>query len=132
MRDVKYKKEGLSAITCGLIAHRLPELRVRVIDPQLLHEAEKFLRFVVDYLRTGARIRPGETMNYGYWLVKFQAVNNELLEVWEYDRDGTEFILGGSQALLYWRDQHETCAQAKAIFSPPRPDKLTCVSVGVM
>lgn len=71
-------------------------------------------------------------MNYGYWLVKFERVNDDLLEVWEYNNKGTDFVRGGSLALRYWRDQHRVCNANSAEFNPPRPDKLTAVSVGVM
>jgi hypothetical protein len=116
-----------------MVARGLPEMRVQVREAALLPECEFFLQFVADYLAdSGKRIKSGETLNYGYWLVKFQAVRDDLLEVWEYNAQATEFVLGGSLALSYWRDQHQICSHYGADFSPPRADKLTAVSVGVM
>jgi hypothetical protein len=98
-----------------------------------LPECESFLRFVARYVsESGRKIKADETLNYGYWLVKFRALNPNLLEVWEYNSEGTEFVRGGSLALRYWRDQHHICATYGAEFKPPRPDKLTAVSAGVM
>ncbi len=104
------------------------------IDAGLLGESERFLMHVADYL-LGSRklVNSGETMAYGYWLVKFQeAEQGEGLETWEYRADASVFVKGGDLTLGYWRDQHYVCDQHKAPFTPPRPDKLTVLSAGVM
>jgi hypothetical protein len=133
MPTLTFARDGLVVSTCGMVARGLPEMRVQVREAALLPECEFFLQFVADYLAdSGKRIKSGETLNYGYWLVKFQAVRDDLLEVWEYNAQATEFVLGGSLALSYWRDQHQICSHYGADFSPPRADKLTAVSVGVM
>ncbi len=133
MPTLAISRDGLVVSTRGMVTRSLPETRVQVAEVALLPECEFFLRFVADYLtESGKRIKSGETLNYGYWLVKFQAVSDDLLEVWEYNADASEFVLGGSLALSYWRDQHQICSHYGADFSPPRADKLTAVSVGVM
>jgi hypothetical protein len=89
--------------------------------------------FVVEYLESSrARITAHQTLNYGYWLVKFEPIVGGLLDVWEYDPEMKEFGHGGSLALRYWREQHEICEKAQASFAPPYPEKLTSVSAGVM
>lgn len=110
-----------------------PEVSVSVVR-DLIEEAERFLRFVSDYvLDSGRRIESGETMAYGYWLVKFEgAEGNRNLETWEYAPDASAFVKGADLTLGYWRDQHFVCDQYEAAFSPPRPDKLTVVSEGVL
>jgi hypothetical protein len=133
MHQVKLQKHGLEASTSGLLRRGTPEIRITVQDASLLPECETFLQFVVNYLvGSGKKIREGETLNYGYWLVKFQAVNDDLLEVWEYNADGSAFIQGGSLSLRYWRDQHQVCNAQSTEFNPPRPDKLTAISAGVL
>lgn len=133
MGFLTFHTNGLTISTGGMNTRALPEMRVSVGSASLLPECEFFLQFVADYLtESGKRIRPGETLNYGYWLVKFQSVNDDMLEVWEYNAEATDFVIGGTLAMSYWRDQHEVCAQYGAEFSPPRPDKLTAVSAGVM
>lgn len=133
MNNISFEKVGLAVTTHGLVDMGVPEIRVQVNVPELLGECEAFLQFIANYVRgSNVRIRPGETMNYGYWLVKFQSVGSNMLEVWEYNSEGTEFVLGASLALSYWRDQHEVCSKYQADFSPPRPDKLTSVSIGVL
>jgi hypothetical protein len=133
MRSISFRKSDLVIATQGLAGSGLPELRVEVNAPSLLSEGERFLRFVADYLlEQGAQIKPGETLNYGYWLVKFQPVGKGLLEVWEYNPEATEFVLGASLTLRYWQEQHRICELYGAEFAPPRPDKLTAVSAGVM
>src|SRR5215471_11549460 len=109
METITIKRDGLAALTDGLTRRGLPEMRVQVNTPSLISECDNFLRFVADYLATGVRIKPGETLNYGYWLVKFQPVDHDLLEVWEYNPEATGFVLGGSLALHYWQEQHRIC-----------------------
>ena len=133
MRAMTFVTDGLAVTTRGMLQEGLPEIRVQVDTSSLLPECERFLRFVTDYLlKAGSRIKSGETMNFGYWLVKFQGVGKDLLDVWEYNSEGTDFVIGGSLALRYWRDQHDVCSEHQAEFTPPRPDKLTVVSAGVL
>jgi hypothetical protein len=133
MTALAFERHGLAVSTRGMVARGLPEMRVQVREASLLPECEFFLQFVADYLAdSGKRINSGETLNHGYWLVKFQTVRDDLLEVWEYNAEGTDFVLGGSLALSYWRDQNQVCSQHRAAFLPPRADKLTAVSSGVL
>jgi hypothetical protein len=126
-------KDELSISTSGLSKRGMLDIRVQVHSNDLIQEAESFLRFVLGYIhQNNTKINPGETMNYGYWLVKFEAANDNLLDVWEYSANATEFVPGGNLALRYWRDQHEVCGKFDAAFCPPRPDKLTLISKGVI
>jgi len=119
--------------TVGLPSIGQAELRAEVRDPDLLGEAEEFLNYVSHYVTTsGKRIGPGETIAYGYWLVKFQAAGQNLLETWEYKPDASDFVQGANLTLRYWRDQHIVCKLHDAEFKPPRPDKLTVISAGVL
>jgi hypothetical protein len=109
-----------------------PEIRVEIRNLELKEEAEAFLRYVSDYLtQYGKRILPGETLAYGYWLVKFEGTEPNCLETWEQNASGDEFVKGADLALIYWRDQHRTCSQHGVKFKPPRLNQLTVVSEGV-
>jgi hypothetical protein len=133
MLPLAFETSNLFVQSCGIRAQGSPEIRVTVAEHSLLPECKRFLRFVADYLeQSGRRINPGQTMNYGYWFVKFQPVREDLLEVWEYNAEATDFVKGGSLALRYWRDQQNICRQHGAVFSPPRADKLTAVAPGVL
>ena len=124
---------GVTVKTVGLTANPESEISVEVHEAEFVKEAEDFLRFVSDYLASsGKQIRSGETMAYGYWLVRFQAVGKRELETWEYNARATDFVKGATLTLSYWRDQHLICAQQGAVFKPPRPDKLTVISQGVL
>jgi len=140
---VHYRREGLQVSTRGLLDRGRPELVAPVSSPELLPDAEHFLRYVVRYLdEARTRISGGQTLSYGYWLVKFQPViesaesaesaPESALEVWEYNAAGTEFVRGASLALRYWREQQTTCEKHRAVFDPPNPERLTVVSEGVM
>jgi len=119
--------------TVGLASEGHSELRAEVLDPELMGEAEEFLNYVTHYVTTsGKRIGSGETMAYGYWLVKFERADDNTLETWEYKADASGFVKGANLTLRYWRDQHIACKLHEAAFTPPRPDKLTVVSAGVL
>ena len=104
------------------------------VDGSLVEESTQFLNYVCDYiLGSEKQLKSGETMAYGYWLVQFQkAQQEEYLETWEYRADASTFVKGGQLTLGYWRDQHCVCDLYKAPFSPPRPNRLTVLSAGVM
>jgi hypothetical protein len=125
-RRVTVRTEGLKAL-------EKPELSVDVAT-ELLVESERFLHYVSNYLSSsGTHLKSGETLAYGYWLVKFQkARQRDLLETWEYTADASGFRKGGDLTLKYWRDQHLICDQHRTVFSPPRPDRMTVVSQGVL
>ena len=125
--------DSLAVRTEGLRLHSLPEIEASVETPDLVDGAKAYLFFVADYLLKDRKtIRPGETMAYGYWLTKFESMGPDLLEVWEYNADATEFVKGASLTLTYWRDQHALCRGYDAEFQPPRPDRLTVISQGVL
>lgn len=130
---VQQSDDRFTVRTEGLSASGQREISVDV-DAGLLEESEQYLKYISDYLSdSGKHINPGETMAYGYWLVKFQESEcKDRLESWEYSADASTFVKGGDLTLGYWRDQHIVCDRHKALFSPPRPDKLTVVSAGVL
>lgn len=132
MQEVELQTEGLSVRTRGLSSAAHPELRASVADASLLGECEAFIRYLLAYLRQGARLRDEETLAYGYWLTRFRAAGDGLLEAWEYTADATEFVSGVTLTLGYWRQQHEVCDRYAAEFAPPRPDRLVVISDGVL
>lgn len=125
-------RNDLALETKGLVNRSHSELRVSLQTPELAEEGEAFLDFVTEYLaQSNIGIKPGETLAYGYWLVKFEMGDDGMLEVFEYSADATSFIKGAELALTYWRDQHAICDQICTNFDPPRPDRKVAISVGV-
>lgn len=117
--------------TAGLAGRRQAELRLKLIGEESERLGEALLRYIADYVAgAGKPIRSSETMQYGYWLIKFVG-DKSGLNIWEYDPTATQFMEGAELALKYWRDQHDVCARAGAKFTPPRPDQLVVVSEGV-
>jgi hypothetical protein len=118
----------------GLQALGQQEVQVGLAEPSLEPAARALLAVVEQYTReTGKRIHAGETMAFGYWLVKFMGADRAgVLEVWEYNSSATKFVPGAALAMRYWSEQHAVCARAGATFSPPRPDRNAAVSVGVL
>jgi hypothetical protein len=123
---VTLKTEGLSTI-----GH--PEILVEFGDSELMAEGKAFLRCISDYVRSGAKLRAGETMSYGYWATKFaEAAEEDLLETWEYNAAATDFMKGAGLTLRYWKDQNATCNKYGAAFDPPKADQLSVISKGVL
>jgi hypothetical protein len=119
--------------TEGLKASGHSEIAVE-IDVDLIEESKQFLRYVSGYLSDSTkRLKPGETMAYGYWLVTFQdAGYGDQLEIWEYSPDASILVKGANLTLQCWKDQHLVCDQHGTTFNPPKPDKLTVISEGVI
>jgi hypothetical protein len=131
MRGVRYSQDRRALTTIGLTALGHHELRVEVSDEHLLDESRAFLETMVKYVIDHRRIASNETVEYGYWLIKFVEIDPTTLEAWERDAGGTGFVRGGTLALTYWKQQHEVCQAVGSPFSPPRPDKLAAVAAGV-
>ncbi len=118
--------------TEGLLVRGHPEIVVAVEHSSLASAAEAFLRFVVAYIDSGATIRGGETLSYGYWLTLFKAKGADRLDVCERNLQVTDYVRGATLTLGYWRDQQAACARFGAAFVPPRPDQLVVLSAGVV
>jgi hypothetical protein len=133
-RRHKLKVIGPQVVTEGLAKRAHPELRVAVDDPELLDGAKALLRFVLDYLeRSGRVVAPGETLRYGYWLVKFvSGAEPGVLDAWEYDAEAESFVPGAGLAIRYWEGQRAVCRRNNAVFAPPNPDAMTAASKGVL
>lgn len=122
-------RSGDWLVTRGLAAVGMPELAIHEPRSDWQDDARYLLRSTGAYVvSSGNRIRAGETMNYGFWLVKFLASERSELVVHEYDEAGAKFILGARLAMEFWRHQHHVCKGADAAFHPPRPDLLAAVS----
>jgi hypothetical protein len=125
-------REEMTARTKILSAHGHRDLLASVKSSDLISEAEAFLRYVSEYLKSsGTVLNHGETLAYGYWLTKFMNAD-EMLEVWEYNADATAFVPGVTRTVTFWRDQHRTCDRLQAKFEPPRPDQLVVISAGIL
>ena len=130
---VKFNREGLGVTTICLTKEGHPEIHVEVDSATLIDDAEQFLRFVVAYIRhSGVTIKAGESLQYGYWSVKFESRNDSVLEVWEYNQDATAFVLGASLAVRYWHEQNCMCLAFHARFDPPVFSQATVISAGVI
>jgi len=107
------------------------EIKATVGNTLLIDQCCGFVNFVADYITTGVRINRGEMLKYGYWLTKIDYDDQNRMIFLEYNPEGTEYIFGLDNTLLYWKEQHEICAKVNADFLPPRPDQLIVISDGV-
>lgn len=127
------EQTDLVGVTKGLDEYGCPDIKISVDDETLREEIRPFLLYLVRYvIEGGIKINSNETMPYGYWLVRFRALTESLLEVWEYNKSATEFVRGGNLTLRYFKEQFAMCRKYKSEFMPPRPDKKVAVSEGVL
>ena len=132
-RAVSIITEGLRTSTSDLHLAGHRELSVLVSGPGLLEEGRKLIEHIVQYIRSGGvTIFPGETLRYGYWMIKFRERSSGALDIWEYNAHATEFVQGATLTLTYWRDQHSACERLGAPFVPPTGDQLAVISAGVL
>ena len=120
-------------VTKGLSKFGQQEIRLAVTEHGLLPAAERYLRRLMKYIETsGARLHAGDTIPYGYWLLKFVGADSGVLDAWEMTEDGEEFVCGVTRAARYWRCQRLTCQQYNAQYAPPCADKLCAMMPEVL
>lgn len=122
---------GLMLRTVGLIDSAGFEICAEIDDIELQDECRKFLLFVAGYIHDGHLIRPLETLGYGYWITKAMSEADGSLCFWEYGPEAVEYVRGITNTLRYWRDQHEVCAAASSLYSPPNAEQMIVISAGV-
>lgn len=92
---VRYLSKDQTAWTSGLRSYGHPELRAVAGQSSSIVEVVAFLEYVATYiLQYGARIHPGETLAYGYWLTRFDRVKRGMLEASELDDEAETFVRG--------------------------------------
>ena len=128
---VAVERDGMRIVTSGLTEFEQQELAVPFHDEELAGEASDFLTMLVGYLEDSKRqIKPEETVEHGFWVVKFRPAG-DVLEAWELGDDGVEYVCGADRALRFWRDQARVCDEQGAAFCPPKGDSMVVVSDGV-
>jgi len=115
-------------LTDGLLQLGMDEIAIGEPREDWQPDARALLDYVAAYVESSKRIiRPDETMNYGFWLIKFRKTA-DYLEIFEYNEAATQFVAGARLAMEFWRDQHRVCGDVGAAFAPPRPDALVAIS----
>lgn len=131
--NVSVMRRGALLTTAGLRALGRQEIELHLTEVSLIEEGESLLQCLADYVRSGERkLHDGETVSYGYWLLKVQATADGSLELFERRPNGDGYVRGATFTLRCWRDQRRVCAQVDAEFKPPRPDALVAVAEGVL
>jgi hypothetical protein len=116
-------------VTSGLESLGMHEVAVQESRSDWQDDARALLAYVSQYVTAaGKRLLPQETMNYGFWLLKFSLGHDSLLEIHEYDAYGVNFVPGAKLSMEFWRDQHRVCQSAGAASDPPRRDQLAAMS----
>ncbi|HTE61100.1 MAG TPA: hypothetical protein VK631_12175, partial [Solirubrobacteraceae bacterium] len=72
---------------------------------------------------SGAEIHDGDTLQYGYWSVRFTA-SPDAIELWERDDDYSGYVRGVDRAVRFWTAQWEACVERGSGFDPPHADGL--------
>ncbi|WP_157201578.1 hypothetical protein [Massilia sp. Root418] len=129
--EIILSNDELTTSTDGLSSELGYEISATVDDITLIDECRRFVLFVANYVLKGRKIKPEETLAYGYWITKVRLEISGRLNFWEYRPDAREYVPGISNTLRYWREQHEVCNAIGSVFSPPNAEQLITVSEGV-
>jgi len=109
------------------------ELVVAVQSKELSAEVKKFLATIESYgVEKGAALKPGETLQYGYWMIRLCPRGSEVLDIQELAPEGEGFVDGASYTLRSFAAQRKACQIFSSQFSPPKPDSLVVISDGVL
>jgi hypothetical protein len=101
------------------------EIVAKVETQELAHACVSFLRFVADYASDSNRkIRSGETLTYGFWLVRFDAGSPGLLRTSEFVGATGEYREGVTFAVDCWEKQSTLCRRMGCEFAPVRADRF--------
>lgn len=120
-----------SAWTDGLRNRLGAELRV-ASSAEDMEAGRALLQFLSDYvINQGAVIRAGETIEYGYGIVKCVSGDDGYLELWEYLPDNDDYAPGAHRTMTIAREQREVCNAAGAPFTNVRLSHAAAVSPGV-
>jgi hypothetical protein len=129
--EIMLANDALTISTKGLISELGYEISATVDDIALANECRDFVIFVAKYVSKGNKVKPEETLAYGYWLTKARYEISGRLSFWECAPDAREYVAGVSNTLRYWREQHQVCDAIGSVFSPPNAEQLITVSEGV-
>ncbi|MDM5450969.1 immunity protein Imm33 domain-containing protein [Peribacillus simplex] len=130
--EILVDNKSMEVKSIGAISYGLYDIVVKIGSDELIEPAKEFITFTLNYqIDSGKKINPGQSMTYGYWLVKFEKCNMHL-EVWEYDLNATKFIKGADLALRYWEEQLYICEELDADFEPPTADKTVMLSKNIL
>ena len=120
-----------TAWTTGLSELGYADLVVSFADQRLQEGARDLLHFVAKYVvNQGANLKTGETISYGYWLLRVDA-EVDRLRLSCLVADGSKFLPAVDLAICYWQDQRRICDDAGSEFDPPRCDHMAAISPGV-
>lgn len=117
-------RDSTTIRTVGLQNETGFELQVDAVNPYLIGSAEMLLLESIQYqLASGRAIRPGETVEWGCGLLRFQLLEREphVLEAFEKRFDDGAFQKGAMSTLALWQRQRDVCENHKTAFDPPRP-----------
>jgi hypothetical protein len=128
---VEVDATGLAASTSALPAAGGRRLVARVRAPRLLDGAAGLLGFVAAYLaESGARLQPGETLQYGYWSLRFVEEDGALV-AFERDDEYSTYVPGVDRAVTAWETQRMACEELRSAFDPPRADAIAVAASDV-
>lgn len=132
INKIIYKTNRRTILTFGLRVINDFEIQIEVKSKSLIENTKSLLDYIVNYLiSSGRKLKAGETMSYGCWLLKFVLASDGVLEVWELETSNGDFVRGASSAVRIWQEQNLVCQKYGVLFTPPSINTLAAISDGV-
>jgi len=122
-----------SITTRGVRYRNGTELEVTFAVEALKSTAHRLLSGLCDYIIDEEKqIRPGQTVSWASWLLKFEASRDGVLTSFEAgDEEGT-FVAGATKTLRTWLEQTNMCEAEGANFVTTPFGSLIAISAGVL
>jgi hypothetical protein len=95
-------------------------------------QGQALLTYLLEALRASELPpAPGQTISYGTSNIQLRAVENGVLELWEWDLERETFRPGVEHSTQVAQSQSSICSKYKSDFRPARLDQIIAVSCGV-
>jgi hypothetical protein len=102
------------------------------VSAEDLEAGQALLRFISDYVvNERAIIKAGETMEYGYGIVKCVAARDGNFDLWEFLPENDDYAPGAQRTLTVVREQQDVCRAEAVPFTNVRLSHVAAVSLGV-
>ena len=131
--DIHVDVDAREIRTRGLATLGAKEIHLSRPPLELEEAGFSLVRTLGEYsVSDGRRIKIGDKLAHGYWVVALQSRHDGDLDVFESTTDGSDYVRGADLTLRYWKEQSDMCRRLTAAFTPPRPDQKAAVSAGVL
>jgi len=122
---------GGCLITEGLVENINYEIKVKIGSFEL-NDYLYILKYLIDYIIEGnAIIKENQTVSFNSWVFKLVLAEKNVLEIYEFDKSCTAFVIGADFSLNILQSQMTMCNKYSSKFLFPRINQKIVISDGI-